>query len=341
MATPPSWIATRPDEGIDVDAVLERWWGLTARSIESLPSERDRNLLIQPDAGAPTVVLKIANLAEEPAFLECQGLAAARLATAGLPVARPIPALDGRTVVGLGDPGPPWARLLPWLPGRPLATIDAASNAVLADLGRVLGRVTAALAGFDHPASHRLLQWDVLRAVEVVGANLADVQDSDRRALLMRTLDVLTTRLVPVLPRLRTSLIHNDANDHNVLVDDAGERITGLLDFGDLLHSVTAHEIAVAAAYAMFHRDDRVSVLGPLLGAFDAAFALAPEEIEAVPDLIVARLATSVAISAHQGRLDPDPYLRVSEGPGWALLAQLDAIGPAALRRAAHEAVGR
>ncbi len=341
MTTPSSWVATRPDEGIDADAVIRRWWGLSARSVEPLPSERDRNLLIQPDAGAPTLVLKISNLAEDAAFLDCQDLVAGRLATAGLPVARPIPALDGRSVVGLGDPGPPWARLLPWLPGRPLATVATPSDGLLADLGRVLGGVAAALAGVDHPAAHRPLQWDVLHAVDVIGANLPDVDDPDRRALLERTLAGLRDRLVPVLPRLRRSLIHNDANDYNVLVDETGERVTGLLDFGDLLHSVTAAEVTIAAAYAMFHREDPISVLGPLVGAFDAAFTLTDDEIDAVPGLVTARLATSVAISAHQSRLDHDPYLRVSEASGWTLLAQLEAVGPDAVRRAVHEAVGR
>ena len=52
-----------------------------------------------------------------------------------------------------------------------------------------------------------------------------------------------------------------------------------------------------------------------------------------MPDLILARLGTSVAIAAHQGRLDPDPYLRVSEAPAWALLARLDGLGRAAFAR--------
>ena len=62
-------------------------------------------------------MLKIANLAEDPAFLECQALAMDRLAAAGVPVARSVPALDGRTLVDLGAPGPPWARVLTFLPG--------------------------------------------------------------------------------------------------------------------------------------------------------------------------------------------------------------------------------
>ena len=274
MARPASWIATRPDAGLEQAAdVLARLWGITG-SLEDLPSERDRNILARPaDDGAP-VVLKISNLAEDPAFLECQTQAMARLAAAGVPVARSVPALDGRTLVDLGAPGPPWARVLTYLPGRPLATVEAPSDALLADLGATMGRSAAALAGFEHPAARRDFQWDVQRARDVIAGSLGEVDGADRRARLAAVLAALDDRLVPALPGLRRSVIHNDANDHNVLVDESAGRVVGLLDFGDMVHSVMAHEAAVATTYAMFHRADPISVIGPLVGAFDRACRL-------------------------------------------------------------------
>lgn len=341
MARPASWISTRPDAGLDRAAdVLARHWGIRG-ALEDLPSERDRNILVRPDDEAAPVVLKIANLAEDPAFLECQERAMARLAAAGVPVGRSVPALDGRTLVDLGAPGPPWARVLTFLPGRPLAAIDAASDALLADLGTTMGRTASALAGFDHPAAHRDLQWDVLRATAVIAGASAEIGDADRRARLERIFAKVVDGLVQILPRLRTSVIHNDANDHNILADETGDRVVGLLDFGDMVHSVTAHEAAVATAYAMFHRDDPLSVVGPLIGGFDQACPLTDLELDALPDLVLARLGASVAIAARQARLDPDPYLRVSEAPAWALLERLEAAGDDALRTAVHAAVGR
>jgi Ser/Thr protein kinase RdoA (MazF antagonist) len=341
MATPASWIATRPD--IDLVAAsdaLARWWGIRG-DLSELPSERDRNVFVTSRTGDVRLVLKVANLAEDPAFLGCQGAAMDRLAAAGVPVARTIAALDGRSIVGLGPAGPPWARVLTWLPGRAMAGVDDPTDELLADLGTTMGRVATAFLGFDHPAAQRDLQWDVRRAPAVIRRGLDAVDDDSRRATLGRVLDALETRLVPALPGLRSSVIHNDANDHNVLVDDGAAHVVGLLDFGDMVGSVTAHEAAVATTYAMFHRDDPLTVIGPLIAAFDRACPLTAQELDALPDLILGRLGASVSIAAHQASLDPDPYLRISEAPAWTVLERLESMGVEPLGRAVHEAVGR
>jgi Ser/Thr protein kinase RdoA (MazF antagonist) len=57
---------------------------------------------------------------------------------------------------------------------------------------------------------------------------------------------------------------------------------------------------------------------------FEEVLPLDAGERAILPELIGLRLATSVALSAHQSRLDPDdPYLTVSEAPAWRLLGRL------------------
>lgn len=341
MARPASWISSRPSASTsDAAAALGRWWGI-AGELDDLPSERDRNVLVRSAEGHPSYVLKIANLAEERAFLECQHGAMARLARARVPVQQVIAALDGRELVDLGDPGPPWARVLTWLPGRPLAETAAPTPALWTDLGATMGRSATALLDYDHPAARREFQWDVQRADDVIAGGLGDVDDAEHRTLLSRVHSRVRDDLRPRWSSLRRSPIHNDANDHNVLVDEAGTRVVGLLDFGDMVHSVTAQEAAVTCTYAMFGRDDPVSVLRAVVAGFDGTCRLTADELDALPSLVLARLGASVAISAHQARLSPDPYLRVSEAPAWALLERLAAIPGSKLRMAVHEAVAR
>jgi len=298
--------------------------------LRPLPSERDQNFAVVVD-GVPRFVLKISNANEDPSFLELQHRAMDRLVGAGLPCQQAIRATDGREVVDIriGESAN-LVRLLTWLPGRPLASlpVEQRSSQLLADLGRTMGRTAAALDGFDHPAAHRDFQWSAEQGRTVIRAHAPAIVGADRRELVARWLE----RLAPLEGRLgglRHGVIHNDANDHNVLVDDDGRHVTGLLDLGDSVWSVVVNELAVAAAYATLGSADPGSVIETVRGGFEDALALTTEERVLLPELVALRLATSVALSAHQSALAPDdPYLSVSEAAAWAVLERLTS-GPA------------
>jgi Ser/Thr protein kinase RdoA (MazF antagonist) len=318
-------VLTRPS--IDVaaaTAVLERHWDLVG-TLRALPSERDRNFAVSID-GVERFVLKIANATENPAFLDLQHRALERLAAAGVPCQRLIPSRAGDEVVDIGGRDQPsLARLLTWLPGEPLASIAPASRSpeLVRDVGRVMGRTAAALIGFDHPAAHRPFQWSAEAGLAVIDAHAAAVTDPGRAALLAGWQRRLAP-LAAVLPRLRHGVIHNDANDHNVLVADDGASISGLLDLGDSIWSPLVTELAVAAAYAALQTEDPFATIEDVRRGFEEALRLADDERTILVELIALRLATSVALSAHQSRLDPDdPYLTVSEAPAWELLELL------------------
>jgi Ser/Thr protein kinase RdoA (MazF antagonist) len=124
-------------------------------------------------------------------------------------------------------------------------------------------------------------------------------------------------------------VIHNDANDHNVLVADDRTRISGLLDLGDAIRSITVNELAVAATYAALGAADPVAVIAAVRAGFEGELPLAAVEASVLLDLVALRLCTSVSLSAHQSRLAPDdPYLTISEAPGWELLERLAAEVP-------------
>ncbi len=324
-------VLTRPS--IDAAAaadVLQRHWGL-AGTLRPLPSERDRNFAVAID-GLDRYVLKVSNAAEDAAFLDLQHRAMERLAAAGVPCQRAIASRSGAEVVDIGrPPGPPsLARVLTWLPGRPLATIPAAERSpeLVRDLGRVMGRTAAALVGFDHPSAHRGFQWSAEQGLDVIAAHASAVVDPARASLL----SAWQRRLAPLAGAwsdLRHGVIHNDANDHNVLVADGGRSISGLLDLGDAIWSVTINELAVAAAYAALDAPVPFETVALVREGFEEARPLDVAERNVLVELVALRLATSVALSAHQSSLDPDdPYLTVSEAPAWALLERLLAVEP-------------
>ena len=325
-------VLTRPS--VDADraaAILRERWGIDG-ILRPLPSERDRNFAVAQD-GVDRFVLKISNATEDPAVIAFQHEALARLDAAGVPCQLPVPTSAGDVLVevDLGGGGSPLlVRLMTWLPGQPLASVPPAERtpALLRDLGWVMGRAARAFEGWDHPAAHRDFQWEAGRGLRVIDSHAAAVADPGRAALLAAWRRRLAS-LAAVLPTLRQGVIHNDANDHNVLIDPESGRVTGLLDLGDAVWSAVASELAVAAAYAALDTGDPLAVIAAIRDGFEAALPLTDEERVVIVELVALRLATSVALSAHQSRLDPDdPYLTVSEAPAWELLERLSAIDP-------------
>lgn len=300
----------------DARAFLAARWGLDG-DVSALESERDQNwrLIMADGSGA---VLKIANRGEPREVLDLQRLLMQLLAAAGLPCPAVIPAADGSPVLEL-DGHQAW--VIGLLPGAKLADVPEPTDALLHDVGAVLGRARLAIADFDHPAAHREIQWDVVHADRVLTAYRPSVA-GERGRLIDEALDEFRRHVVPVLSALPRAVVHNDANDHNILV--AGDRVSGLIDFGDAVHTIAVNDLAIACAYAMLNKSAPWGVCAPIVQGYTEHCSLTADEAAALPHLIRTRLATSVSISAYQQTLAPDDdYLRVSEGPVWRLLADI------------------
>jgi 4-aminobutyrate aminotransferase-like enzyme/Ser/Thr protein kinase RdoA (MazF antagonist) len=312
--------------------VAREAYGVVATA-HPLPGERDQNLRLDVE-GRPAYVLKVANPLEPRELLDAQRGAAGRALAAGLPVQPWLPTLDGRAYA---DVDGHLVRLVGWLPGSPLADVGSPPTALLADLGRLLGRLARALDGYDHPAAHRQFHWDVGHAATTLADRRAAVADPDRRALVDDVLARLQGPTAALLPRLPRAVVHGDANDHNVLVDDGTptepgrrfRRVSGLLDFGDLVHTVVIAEVAVAAAYVVMGAGDPVAAAAHVVAGFHAERPLSDDELAVCWDLVRARLALSVCNAAVQHAERPDdPYLVVSEAAAWDALARTAAVHP-------------
>ena len=311
-------------------------FGLDAAA-SPLPSERDQNVALRTRDGQ-RFVLKIANPAESPAMLDAESAVMARLAPLGV-CPTTVPTAAGEAMA-LADGH--WVRLITWLPGRPLGTLAHRSPRLLADLGRVSGEVTSALDGFDHPALHREFRWDLARAGDEVAARVELVADPALRDTVQRLLDRYRRDIEPVLGRLARSVVHHDANDFNVLVDPVNDRVTGLLDFGDMVASHTVNDLAVACAYGLLDTPDPLDAAATIAAARDRVVPLLPDELDVLWGLAAMRLATSVCIAAEQQAAAPtNEYLGISQGPIAQVLARMAAIHPRLATAVLRAACGR
>ena len=106
---------------------------------------------------------------------------------------------------------------------------------------------------------HRDLQWDLKQAGRLDGF-LSYIDDRERRDLVAQFLDRFHTQVAPRFPELRTSVIHNDANDNNILVQESGSQVKSIIDFGDMVHTYTICELAIAIAYMILDKEDLLHV---------------------------------------------------------------------------------
>lgn len=305
-----------------------------------LPSERDQNFLIESSAGE-RFVLKIANALEDHDALEAQNAALTHLESTGL-TPRVVHSLTG-TTIGVA-PGPHAVRLLTWIPGEPLGSLTGCSERLFEDLGCRLGQISTALATFDHPAAHRHFHWDLATASETIAAYAPLMTDEMLRGLVSRVAGYVVARDHDALRRVRRSIIHGDSNDYNVLVADTRDRglhVTGVIDFGDMLHSFTASEPAVAIAYAVLDQPDPLSVAGAIVRGYHATHSLTEDEVSVLFGLVLLRLCLSASLAAHQQRQRPDDeYLGISQAPLRRTLPLLASIPPDAAEDALREACG-
>jgi 4-aminobutyrate aminotransferase-like enzyme/Ser/Thr protein kinase RdoA (MazF antagonist) len=290
-----------------------------------LPSERDQNFLVETPDGHK-LMFKIMNAAEPLSAIEFQTslLRHLEICDPGLNVPRILLTVNGQDFALIdGASGQHAVRLVSYLPGRPLAE-EVKTPEILHGLGRLLGQLDRALASFGHPGAHRSFDWEI-RTTPSSRERLHAVTDSEQRRLVEKALDVYDARGAPVLKHLRCGVIHNDANDWNVLV--AEERVNGLIDFGDAVHSPIVAELAVACTYAMLDEVNPIEALARIVAGYHAEYPLQDAEFAVILDLIMARLAISVTMSAARraGAAD-DPYLFVSEKPAWDLLRKLSVI---------------
>ncbi|MEK6323921.1 MAG: aminotransferase class III-fold pyridoxal phosphate-dependent enzyme [Acidobacteriota bacterium] len=309
-------------------------YGLTV-VLKELTSERDQNFHLETDSGEQ-FVLKIAAAAEQRETLEFQNAVMAHLGKRVLSGFVPQPRKtesgdDIATIDGLNR-SPHFVRLLTYHSGVLLAKVNPHTPELLHSLGHFLGEIDKALEGFSHPAAHRELKWDLQGALWIRDFT-HHIANPEKRAIVEHFIRQFETRVVAQADTLRRSIVHNDANDYNVLVSEdgtGGTTVAGIIDFGDILHTYTASEVAVAAAYAMLDKPDPLAAAFAIVGGYHEVFPLTDLELEVLYTLMYMRLAVSVTNSALQQKLHPDnKYLLVSERPAWDLLEKLYGVDPA------------
>jgi Ser/Thr protein kinase RdoA (MazF antagonist) len=239
----------------DASRMVLEHYGLRVE-VHTLPGERDCNFYLKTETGQE-LVLKIAPAVEQQETIDLQNKALEHLAAYDPALLLPHVCVttEGKTMATLtsADGKTHFVRILTYIPGKVLAKTRPHTPELLYSLGSLIGKMDSALQDFTHTAAHRTLKWD-LQHTNWISDYLHYIDHPAHHAIVERFLVLFETQVLPLLPQLRMSVIHNDANDYNVLIDDTGERarrVVSVLDFGDMVYTYTVCELAIACAYAM------------------------------------------------------------------------------------------
>ncbi len=254
-------------------------------------------------------VLKIANALESAGVIDFQTRALQHIALADpeLPVPRTISGLDGHDYCLIPDQDgrDHMVRLISWLDGRMLEQARY-GPVLLRQVGRMLARLGIALRDFSHPAANHHLLWDLKNAAKLLDL-LPQIEEPKLRARLEKTLDRFEQSVLPVIDKLRSQVIHADLNRGNILISAGdAQKISGVIDFGDMVHTPLIMDLAIAAAYHLVDTGDPLSRAMHFIGGYHEVTVIEAKEAEILFDLMTARLCTSITVQMWRAKLYPE-----------------------------------
>ncbi len=305
-----------------IEELLAGHWQ-SGGEISRLPGE-NLNLLVQFEDGRKSV-LKITT--DESADVELEEAVLDTLETAGIAVPSVIPDREGvRIVRFVMDGVDASARMQRFLPGS--AWRKAVATPTLGrSIGRVLAEVHAALADFDHTGASRSHSWDIATCSRH-RQSIGHVESKSRRTILEMVMQEQASLAEPLIAKCPRGMLHGDANDENILVE--GDRVAGLIDFGDTLRGAFVQDLGITLAYAAQHgTPPNLELAASIVSGYHDFRPLLEEEQQALFPLLRSRLATSALIGAARRAESPEHATWYShEETTWRTIEALAAITP-------------
>ena len=325
-----------------LQAIAEKYFGIRG-TLKNLEGERDQNCRISSTDGRQ-YVLKISGARENPAVVDfqIQALLHIERTDPAMPVPRIVRGKDGGVVYQCSSSkGLHQLRLLTYLPGILYQQAPGPSLAGLRLIGEFMARLNRALRGFTHPASGFFMPWDSTNGL-MFRQQLRDLLRADVQALVAPVLQRLQDVVYPLLPQLRSQVIHHDGHDANLLRASAdSEQVAGIIDFGDMIYGPVICDLAVSLSDFIQETDDPAAVAAAMCRGFHSVLPLQFEETDILLDLVMARQILILQLFEFRRRNmeHPPQFVIRDQAAIIASLNRLAALDPTPFKRALREAV--
>lgn len=311
-------------ENIEVDQrqaeeILKEIFGIKGSAV-ALPGEAEYNFRI--DAEEQRYILKVSRPGADPRPRQFEVSVLNHLQHQAKDFVWPqsLPASGEEMHVRSHSKGDQLVRLLSWVDGPLWSSIVPIDTRCLKSLGELCGATCKALSGFDHELAHREFEWDLAQWHWV--KDHFQLHDEKRQMWISYFIERFENK-EHEYAELRKQVIHNDANDNNVVMGgEPGQRAAAaLIDFGDTIYTQLINDLAIAIAYGVMRSPEPLSAASHIVTGFHNQFALEERELNFVYDLVAIRLIISVTKARLNLDLEPEnEYLQISAQPAWQLL---------------------
>jgi len=299
-----------PSFSVDkVNEIAKELYGISGTLLQ-LGSERDQNFHLVTMTG-DQFVIKIANSSEDPAIIDMQLKAMEYISKVDpdLPVPKVLLSKSGSAIEEVeaeeGRKHP--VRVVTYLPGV-YPKGEYVSDDLYRQLGLYLARLTIDLRGLFHPVANYELLWDIKHTSKLRNY-LSYISDPDHRELVSYFLDRFDKNVLPLIPKLRAQIVHNDLVPDNILVaEEAPNKIVGIIDFGDLTHTLLVIDLATSIAATLRETEDPVSIAAQVVAGYNELIPLEETELRLLFDLVGARLTMLNVIASWRVTIHPDNY---------------------------------
>jgi Ser/Thr protein kinase RdoA (MazF antagonist) len=269
-------------------------YGLSG-DITHMGGERDRNFLIE------NILLKVANPSESDELLnmQCSALKHIEQTDASVPVPRLNLTADDKpwATVKLSSGESVRVRAFTFLPGE-ILTDYLEDSGLMKSLGRTTAKLDLALRSFLHPMAKHPIAWDT-QNLDSFETLIQYIKDPDEKKLVQGTIKNFKEHIRPITNSLRSQSIHNDITYHNSVVDPNYPTIvTGIFDFGDIVHAPLIQNLAVMATEVSMKCKDPISRSAELVAAYHEINPLEDRELKILPFYMASRVALCMLLES-------------------------------------------
>ena len=312
----------------EIKEIIERHYGISVLKTKRFAGEQDLNIYVKTAQSEYIAKIMHEGCASEHITSQIDVLAHLEKQDLDFSVPQVIPSIQDTKFVQVEYQNSTrilW--VLTYCPGLIYADIPNKDSDLHTSLGITIAELTRALKGYSPNYSFEESRWELSNAL--LSQEYCAFIEGETQELCKKIFLQFENRVSKKLKSLKHSIIHNDANDHNLLVHYTNykAKVSGIFDFGDLSFQPTICESAICLAYAIMHQKDPLGVCADYLKGFSTIEKIEEEELEVLLDLIKTRLAVSIAISSKRQKDKPDdPYITISQKAAKDALVKLNTI---------------